>query len=123
MNVITLAVAGAVGTLLRYGLAAWIGRAAGDGFPWGTCAVNLLGCLAIGALAAWVDRNALPPGLRLALTVGLLGGFTTFSAFGLETFRLIEGTRWGLAASYVGVTNIAGLAAVWIGYRALSFLG
>jgi CrcB protein len=123
MNVMTLAVAGAVGTLLRYALATWIGRATGDGFPWGTCAVNILGCLAIGALAAWADRGgALPPALRIALVVGLLGGFTTFSAFGLETFRLLERAEWGRAMAYVGLTNLAGFAAVWAGYRALPFL-
>jgi fluoride exporter len=119
-----LAAAGACGTLARYVLGGWIARATGAGFPWETCAINVIGCFLIGAIVAMVDRGALiAPATRVALTVGLLGGFTTFSSFGLETFRLLQDAEWGLALGYVGLTNMAGLAAVWAGYRALQLLG
>jgi len=119
-----LAVAGAAGTLACYVLGGWVARTAGSGFPWGTCAIHVAGCLAIGGVAALIDRGGfVPHGARTGLMVGLLGGFTTFSAFGLETLRLVEEARWGLALGYVGLTNIAGLAAVWAGYRALQLLG
>ena len=116
-----LAAAGALGTLLRYALGGWIQSATGGTFPWGTCAINVAGCLAIGALAAYADRGGLLlPALRTGLTIGLLGGFTTFSSFGLETFRLVADGDWGRAAGYVALTNLGGLAAVWLGYRALT---
>ena len=120
---IALALCGAAGTLCRYALGGWIARATGGTFPWETCAINLLGCLAIGGIAAWVDRGAaLTPAVRVCLMVGFLGGFTTFSSFGLESFRLLEDAQWGWAVGYVALTNLGGLAAVWAGYRALQIL-
>jgi CrcB protein len=113
-----VAVAGAAGTLLRYGLGGWLARATGGVFPWETLAINTLGSLAIGVLAGLVDRGALlPPHARMTLMVGLLGGFTTFSSFALETLRLVADAQWGAATLYIALTNIAGLAAVWAGYR------
>jgi CrcB protein len=121
---IALALCGALGTLCRYALGGWIARATGGTFPWETCAINLFGCLAIGAIAAAVDRGAMiPPATRVAVMVGFLGGFTTFSTFGLESFRLMEGAEWGRALAYIGLTNLGGLAAVWAGYRALQAMG
>lgn len=116
-----LAAGGAAGTLLRYAVGGWIGRATGGTFPWGTLVINVTGCLGIGALAGLLDRGGLlSPVLRMALMVGLLGGFTTFSSFGLETFRLLADAQWGAAAAYVLVSNSAGLAAVWLGHRVVS---
>ena len=113
-----VAVAGAAGTLFRYGLGGWLARATGGTFPWETLAINTFGSLAIGVLAGLVDRGALlPPPLRMALMVGFLGGFTTFSTFALETMRLAEGAEWSAAAAYIALTNVAGLAAAWIGMR------
>jgi CrcB protein len=119
-----LAGCGALGTLCRYALGGWIARATGGTFPWETCAINLLGCLAIGVIAGAVDRGAMiPPVTRVAIMVGFLGGFTTFSSFGLESFRLLAGAEWGRALAYFGLTNVGGLVAVWAGYRALQLLG
>jgi len=119
-----LALGGAVGTLARYLLGGWLARVTGGGFPWETCMINVIGCLAIGILAAYVDRGGLlSAALRLALMAGLLGGFTTFSSFGLETFRLLGDAEWGRAALYLTLTNVGGLIAVWVGYRALQLLG
>jgi CrcB protein len=116
-TVTLIALAGAMGTLLRYALGGWIQGASGGSFPWGTLGVNVLGCAAIGAVAAWTDRGGLAPPWRLVLQVGVLGGFTTYSSFGLETFRLLGAGESGRALAYVGATNVACLGAVWIVFR------
>jgi CrcB protein len=112
-----IGLAGAVGTLLRYAVGGWLARVTGGVFPWETFVINVVGCLAIGVLAAGVDRGALlPPPVRMALMVGLLGGFTTFSSFALETFRLGESGQWAGAGLYVLLSNGLGLVATWVGY-------
>ncbi len=84
-----LAISGAAGTVARYGLAAAVLRWRGPGFPWGTLAVNLLGCLLFGYFTTLADeRNAISPETRLLLTTGFLGAFTTFSTFAWETTQL-----------------------------------
>jgi len=115
-----VAIAGGVGSLLRYSLGGWLARSTGGVFPWETLCINVVGSLAIGCLAALVDRGALlSPVTRMALMAGLLGGFTTFSSFALETFRLAEDAQWVRAGLYVLATNMIGFLAVWAGYRAL----
>jgi len=112
--------AGAAGTLLRYGLGGWLARATGGVFPWETWVINTLGCLVIGVLAGLFDRGALlPPSVRMALMVGLIGGFTTFSTFALDAFRLAAVGQWMAAASYVLLTNLVGFAALLAGYKAV----
>lgn len=87
-------------------------------FPFGTFAVNVLGCLVIGVLAGLAERHhAFNLEARLFLFTGLLGGFTTFSAFGLETVELLRRGDLATAALYVGASVVVGLAAVWIGLR------
>lgn len=116
---ILVAAAGAAGTLLRYVLGGWLAKATGGAFPWETLTINVLGCLTIGALAGAADRGALlSPPVRMALMVGFVGGFTTFSTFALEAFRLASGAQWAPAAAYVLLTNLFGFAATWLGYRA-----
>ena len=106
---------GAVGTGLRYGVGLALNRPA---FPLGTLTVNLVGCLLIGGLATWFgERLEINEGMRLAILVGFLGGFTTFSSFGLETIRLMETGRMGAALVYVGASNLVGLLAVWAGIK------
>jgi CrcB protein len=108
---------------LRYVLGGWIARRTDGTFPWETVAINVLGCFAIGGLGAYADRGGLlSPAARTVLMVGVLGGFTTFSSFGLETYRLVAEAEWARAAGYVALTNVAGLGAVWLGYRALELL-
>jgi len=120
---LAVAVAGAVGTLLRYILGGWLARATGGVFPWETLIINVTGCLAIGALIAALDKGALvPPALRMALLVGLLGGYTTFSSFALETLKLLQDAQWRSALGYVVLTNASGLVAVWVGYGSARFL-
>jgi CrcB protein len=116
-----LAAGGAAGTLLRYAVSGWIMRATGGTFPWGTLAINAAGCLGIGVLAGLLDRGGLlSTVLRMSLMVGVLGGFTTFSSFGLETFRLLADAQWGAAAAYVLLSNASALASVWLGHRVIS---
>ena len=94
-------------------------------FPWPTLIINLTGCLAAGAASAWLARS-LPPDTpaqnlyRLAISVGFLGGYTTFSAFGRETLDLLQSGRYLAASVYVLASVAAGLAAVWAGQAAIS---
>jgi fluoride exporter len=107
---------GGTGAILRYAVGLWIEARSGPGFPWGTFAVNVAGCFSIGVLATLADEHTwITPAARLALVTGLLGGFTTFSAFGLETFELVEDGRTLLALANVSASVAAGLAAVAVG--------
>lgn len=107
---------GGIGALLRYELGGWAQARMGSGFPWGTFAVNALGCLAIGVLATWIDeRTGGAPLGRAFLLVGVLGGFTTFSSFGLETWRLIEDGQALAAAANAAASVAVCVVAVAIG--------
>ncbi len=109
---------GAVGTGLRYGLSLIMPAQGVTAFPVGTLAANLLGCLAIGMCAtSMVLPSSVSPHVRLGILVGVLGGFTTFSSFGLETIRMATAGHWAAAAGYVLISNIGGLLAVWLGMR------
>jgi CrcB protein len=109
---------GALGSGLRYGVALALPPRGEAAFPVATLTVNLVGCLLIGLLATLLHESAqLPPAARMGLIVGVLGGFTTFSSFGLESLRLLQAGHWGAAALYIGLSNIAGLLAVWIGTK------
>lgn len=109
-----VAAGGATGSVLRYAVSVWLLRA-GGGFPIGTLAVNVIGSFLIGVLARAflsVDQDYV---LRLALTTGFCGGFTTFSTFSAETITLMQEGRAGRAAAYVVLTLTLGLAATWLG--------
>ncbi len=113
---------GFFGAGLRFALGSWIHRSwPAVAFPYGTMAVNVLGCLLIGLLAGW--RQPLEPGLRLFLMVGLLGGFTTFSAFALETLALAQQQQHLLAFTNVAAKLLFGLAAAWAGFELGRLLG
>jgi len=111
---------GGIGAMLRFGLTVWVSERTQASFPWGTLAVNVAGCFLIGLAATLADEHhLLSPMLRLFLIVGVLGGFTTFSAFGIETWRLFEDGLHGVALGYVfaslGATALAAGAGVVIG--------
>ena len=109
---------GAVGTGARYLLATPLNGSVSDGYPVGTLTVNLLGCLAIGFLATTLSEGSgVRPEVKMALIVGCLGGFTTFSSFGLETMSLLQHGRVGAALSYVLLSNVLGLAFAWGGLK------
>ena len=103
-RVLLVGLGGAVGSILRYCLGTAVSRLKGDTpFPLETLTVNVLGCLVAGVLAGWAEtRSTLSPDMRAFLFVGILGGFTTFSAFGYETFGLL---RDGLRG--VGLASVA----------------
>lgn len=115
-QILYVGLGGFVGAVLRYGLGSWVQRLLPHAlFPYGTLAVNVLGCLLIGFLAAW--RQPLEPGLRLFLMVGLLGGFTTFSTFALETLTLTQQQQPALAFINVVGKVVLGLGAAWVGFE------
>jgi CrcB protein len=112
MNVLLVAFGGAMGAVARYGVGVGAARLLGLAFPWGTLAVNVAGGLAMGVLAARVGPEQ--ETLRLALGVGVLGGFTTFSAFSMETVRLME-HQPGLALLYAAASVALSVGACWLG--------
>jgi CrcB protein len=115
---ILIAVGGAAGSLLRYSLQGWAQRLTNGVFPVGTLSVNIIGCLVIGFLAAsFTGPLLIREEYRIGLTVGVLGGFTTFSAFGLETFNLTNDGQFRLALTNVLLSVALGFVAVWLGYR------
>jgi CrcB protein len=113
---------GFLGSMARYLLSGAVQSWSNSvSFPWGTFAVNVLGCLAIGVLAHLAEfRGAFSEATRLFLFAGILGGFTTFSAFGNETLILGRSGAWGAAAANVVMQVVLGIGAVWAG-RAAAF--
>lgn len=111
-------IGGFLGALARYGLAGLVHRIHGtSGFPYGTLVVNLVGCLLIGVVAGFMEgRQTFTPEFRLFALVGILGGFTTFSTFGYESFMLIRDTEYLRVFANVGLHVIGGLLLVWLGY-------
>jgi CrcB protein len=104
------------GGLLRYWLDGWVQNWWGPTFPMGTLVVNISGCLAAGFLVSlWTGPMLVRDDLRAAILIGLLGGYTTFSTFGRETWALIHDGQWCRAGVYVLGTVILSLAAVWAG--------
>lgn len=121
--VLLVAAGGAVGAVLRYGLSGLVQGRTGAVFPYGTLAVNVVGCLLMGVISELAEsRGALEPGTRALITVGVLGGFTTFSAFGNETLNLLRDGERALAAGNVAANLILALAAVWAGRAAAAGL-
>ena len=110
---------GFAGSVARYLVGGWVTQlAAGARMPFGTLAVNALGCLVIGVVGALAEqRDLFGAPLRLLLFTGVLGGFTTFSAFGYETFFLVREQRWGLAALSIALHLVIALPCVWLGFR------
>jgi len=121
--VILVAIGGAIGSVLRYLVSIWMKNLYTSDFPWHTFSVNIIGCLIIGFMFSLTLGNMSFENLRLFLMVGILGGFTTYSSFGLETFDLIMQNKFYLASSYILATNIFGLVAVFCGYSFHKLIG
>jgi fluoride exporter len=108
--------AGAVGTGARYLVSGWALAALGAGFPYGTLTVNVVGSFLIGlVMQVGLATPLLSPTLRMTLTTGFIGGFTTYSTFNYETIRSIQEGAWRLAFANVAITLIACLAAGFAG--------
>ena len=116
MKILLVAVGSGLGGVLRYLVPCWIGAA--KGFPWATLTVNVVGSLLIGILSGLLARQggSSAESIRCFAVVGFCGGFTTFSTFSNETFRMLENGLWLSAAGYVGISVAAGLIAVFVGY-------
>jgi CrcB protein len=110
-----VAAGGGLGALARFALGQWLEVLAGTALPWGTLAVNVTGCLLIGFLGRALSSSTVSPQSRAFLTIGLCGGFTTFSAFDYETLRLLEQGRFFPAAAYSSGTVLACIAGVIAG--------
>ncbi len=115
-NYVAVALGGALGCCARLGVNQLVHERYGQGFPLATLIINVSGCLLMGFLFFFtLERVSISPTLRLAIITGGLGGFTTFSAFGIETLLLVEDGKAGYAALYVGLSVVLGLAAVFAG--------
>ena len=116
MNLMMIALGGALGAVSRFLLGNAVSRAIGSALPYGTFVINVMGCFAMGLLMTIiVDRELLPAAWRLFLCVGLLGGFTTFSSFGYEALMLLTEGRLLAALAYVGGSVALGLVATGAG--------
>ena len=115
---------GFIGAVARYGLSGLVHRLLNTSFPYGTLAVNVAGCLAMGGVVYLVeDRAMLSPEARLFVAVGILGALTTFSTFGYETFELLADRQWWLAGLSVAGNMVLGLGAVGLGRTILRAAG
>lgn len=112
MQILLIAIAGALGALSRYGLSTLISNICGDKFAFGTLTANILGCFLIGfVIHISQTTDIISADMKMAVTVGFLGALTTFSTFSLETYKYIEDSQWLLAGANVGLNVIIGLAA------------
>lgn len=116
--ILLVGLGGFVGAVMRYLVTGWVQDLFHSAsFPYGIFTVNIIGCLVIGVLAGVSEsRNFLGPEVRALVIVGLLGGFTTFSAFGYESFELLRNGQSAAAFSNMFLQVAVGVAAVWVGY-------
>lgn len=117
MNVLYVALGGAVGSSARYLLSKWIDGPAGAWIPYGTFTCNVVGCLLIGILAALMSKSTLPIELKLLLMTGFCGGFTTFSTFAYDSLTMMRTQDWLGFIAYVTLSLWIGIAAVWLGTK------
>ncbi len=116
-KLLLIGLAGFIGTLSRYWLSGVVARRYGETFPMGTLLVNLIGCFMVGLLFYLLqERFLVNQTVRTVILIGFLGGFTTFSSFGLQTFTLLQDGEFGLAALNILGANVIGLVLVWAGY-------
>ena len=115
-QVLAIGIGGAIGSLLRFWMSTWVHSFAGRGFPYGTLTVNVLGCLVMGVLfVLFTERFSDNAVLRAGMLIGVLGGFTTFSSFSIETFNLIEQGAHLKALANMAASLALCIGATWIG--------
>jgi fluoride exporter len=115
VNVLLVGCGGFVGAVLRFLISTRVSQSMGPGFPWGTFIVNVSGCLLIGFLSGLFMARSFHPSAGLLMITGVLGGYTTFSSFSLETYTLINMGRPLSALIYAGSSVLVGVVAVWLG--------
>jgi CrcB protein len=115
VNVLLVALGGAIGSVARYLAGAFIANRFGPDFPWGTFIVNVSGSFLIGVILSFVGGGLLPAGARPFLAVGVMGGYTTFSTYSHETLQLMQGGEFGAAMLNALGQVITGLIAVYLG--------
>jgi len=116
-KLLLIALGGALGTLARYGTGAVLALPTQRvGFPFGTLAVNLVGCFIMGLLQGIFLDRLVAQQYRQALLIGVLGGYTTFSSYGWETTAFLRDSQWMMAAINIGASNVIGIPLVIVGY-------
>ncbi len=124
IKILLVGAGGFLGSIARYGLGGLVQDRAGASFPLGTLVVNVVGCFVIGLVSELAEtRGFLTPESRAFLVIGVLGGFTTFSAFGNETLNLLRERDLALAGANVLLNVVLSLGAVWLGRAAPSLVG
>ncbi len=115
-TILYIAIGGALGSILRFLTTLLVSKYWSDNFPLATFIVNIIGCFCIGLFVGYLTKNQLEDSnLKWFLITGLCGGFTTFSAFGMENYTLFQNNNSLLALGYIGLSIILGLFAVWFG--------
>lgn len=117
MNLLLVLLGGGLGAATRYSTSLWLGKSNGISFPWSTFMVNISGCFLIGLLSAIAIRYKWNEQMIIFVMTGFLGGFTTFSSFGLEFYQLMKNNQMQLALLYVGLSNFVGLGVCALGYN------
>lgn len=115
VKLLVIGLGGALGAIARYGAGGLVCKFAKGVFPWGTLGVNLLGCFVIGVAWALFEEASVSPNVKAFVLIGLLGAFTTFSTFSMETFKLLGDRQYAMAFANVAVSCIAGVALVFAG--------
>ena len=117
-RVALIAAFGAVGTLARYGMASLVQRNTQSGFPYGVLATNLAGAFLFGLVWALSEEKGwLSENVRTVILVGFMGAFTTFSTFAFDNMQLVRASQWAWLAANLVVSNAAGIALVYAGFR------
>ena len=119
LKILAVAVGGSIGSVGRYLVSTWAAERFGAGFPYGTLIVNVVGCFIIGIfMTMTTERFIINPYWRLLITVGFVGGLTTFSSFSYETFRLLEDADMMMAFYNIALNLALGFFATWLGIGA-----
>ena len=121
-KLLLIAAGGAIGALLRYVVSGWAQAALGGTFPWGTLAVNLAGCFLIGFLWTAAEHVSFSGATRTLVFTGVLGAFTTFSTYGLESLNLLRDGEVGPGLTNILVSNVLGLIMVYLGFVAARYV-